>query len=785
MAGKMDIYQESLIYHSKGRPGKLAIIPTKSFQTQRDLSLAYSPGVAQPCMEIYKNPADSLKYTARGNLVAVISNGTAVLGLGNLGATACKPVMEGKAILFKKFADIDVFDIEVNTEDPVAFVNCVKLLEPTFGGINLEDIKAPECFYIEQELKKHMNIPVFHDDQHGTAIISGAALLNALDLVEKDIDKIQVVFSGGGAAAIACARLYESMGVKKKNIILCDSRGVVYKGRKEGMNEFKSEFESTTTARTLSDAMDGADVFCGLSVKGAVTPEMVKSMGKKPIVFAMANPDPEISYPDAIKARKDIIMATGRSDYPNQVNNVLGFPFIFRGALDAQATSINEAMKLAAVKALAQLAREDSSAEVSRAYDGKHFRFGPEYIIPKPFDSRALTRVAPAVALAAMESGVARKKIDPQAYVVELEKRLGVRQSFVRSLKDKIQVSETAKQPLPKLVFPEGTNHKILRAAELILQEEIAQPILLGNETRIQAAIDELGLVGLKQLAQIISPNTSPERKVYAEEFFELRKRKGVSQDQAYSMMKQEGYYGSMMVRLGHADGLLSGITRSYPDTIRPFLETVGARKGMKISGIYMMLFKERVLFLADTTVNIDPTSHDLADIAICAAEAALFLGYVPKVAMLSFSNFGSNNHPSAQKVREATQIVKLRRPDIIIDGEMQADTAVVPEIVDEVFPFCEVKGGANVLVFPDLQSANVCYKLLQRVGGAEAIGPILVGMNKPINVLQRTADVDEIINMAMFTVLEIQAQGDPHAAYADQTPPTDKAKTKTKTSKR
>ncbi|MEZ4752502.1 MAG: NADP-dependent malic enzyme [Bdellovibrionota bacterium] len=758
---KDDIYKESLDYHSKGRPGKLQITPTKPTQTQRDLSLAYSPGVAQPCMEIAKNPKDSYKYTARGNLVAVISNGSAVLGLGNLGATAAKPVMEGKAVLFKRFADVDVFDIEINTEDPEEFIRCVKLLEPTFGGINLEDIKAPECFQIEQTLKKEMGIPVFHDDQHGTAIISAAALINALELVNKKIGKVRVVFSGGGAAAIACARLYLSLGVKKENVLLCDSRGVVYKGRKDGMNEFKEEFATSGKERTLSDAMKGADVFVGLSVKGAVTKEMVKSMAKKPIVFAMANPDPEISYEDAKAARSDIIFATGRSDYPNQVNNVLWLPFIFRGALDTQAHSINEEMKLAAAKALADLARQDVSDVVSKAYDGKTFRFGPEYIIPKPFDPRALTWVAPAVAKAAMETGVARIQLDLEAYAASLEKRLGVRQSFIRSLKDRIHIATGAPDKrMPKLVFPEGTNDRVLRACDVLLSEEICQPILLGSEKKILAAAERLGLTSIQPLAQIVTPRDAEERQSYASEFYELRKRKGISKEHAFALMKQENYFGSMMVRRGDADGLLSGATQSYAETIRPFLHTVGARKGMKISGIYMMLFQERILFLADTTVNIEPTASDLADIAICAAEEATFIGIEPKVAMLSFSNFGSNNHPNAQKVREATQMVKLRRPDLMVDGEMQADTAVCPEIVDEVFPFCDIKGSANVLVFPDLQSANICYKLLQRVGGAEAIGPILVGMNKPINVLQRSASVDEIVNMAMFTVLEIQQMG-------------------------
>ncbi|MBI3294420.1 MAG: NADP-dependent malic enzyme [Deltaproteobacteria bacterium] len=749
--------KEALDYHSQGRPGKIEVISSKSCKTQRDLSLAYSPGVAQPCIEIHKSPEDVYKYTAKGNLVAVISNGTAVLGLGNLGPLGAKPVMEGKGILFKKFADIDVFDLEIGTEDPEKFIQCVKLLEPTFGGINLEDIKAPECFTIEERLKAEMQIPVFHDDQHGTAIISGAAFLNALLLVEKPIDRVKIVFSGGGAAALSCAELYVKLGAKRENILLCDSQGVIFEGRKEGMNKYKQAFATKLKVRTLTEAMKDADVFVGLSVAGAVTPDMVKSMAKKPIVFAMANPDPEIGYDEATAARNDIIFATGRSDYPNQVNNVLGFPFIFRGALDVSAKAINEEMKIAAVHALAKLARQEVPESVSKAYGGKRFRFGPEYIIPKPFDSRVLLWVCPAVAKAAIDSGVARRKIDLDEYVNGLERRLGVRQSFVASIREKITTAnEGNSRPAHRIVFPEGANSRILRACDIIVQEGIAEPILLGNEKRIQTAIEKLGLESLKHV-RIVTPSTAENREAYAIDLWESRQRRGFTREQVYSLMKNENYFGSMMVRRGDADGLLSGVTQSYPETIRPFLHVVGARKGMKIAGVYMMLFRDRVIFFADTTVNIDPTASDLADIAICAAEEARFFDIEPKVAMLSFSNFGSNNHPQALKVREATHLVKGRRPDILIDGEMQADTAIVPEIVDESFPFCEIKGGANVLIFPDLQSANICYKLMQRMGGAEAVGPILVGMNKPINVLQRSADVDEIVNMAMITVLEIK----------------------------
>ncbi len=748
--------KESLEYHRSGRPGKIEVVPTKSCKTQRDLSLAYSPGVAQPCIEISKKPSDVYQYTAKGNLVAVISNGTAVLGLGNLGPLAAKPVMEGKGVLFKRFADIDVFDIELKTEDPEEFIKCVQLLEPTFGGINLEDIKAPECFIIEERLKATMEIPVFHDDQHGTAIISAAALLNALELTKKNIAKVKVVFNGAGAASVACAKLYISLGVKKENLIMCDSQGVIYQGRKEGMNEYKALFATKAKARTLGEAMNGADVFVGLSVKGAVTKDMIKSMAKKAIVFAMANPDPEIDYDEAKSVRDDIIVATGRSDFPNQVNNVLGFPFLFRGALDVRAKAINEEMKVAAVHALAKLAQQEVPDYVSKAYGGTEFRFGTEYIIPKPFDSRVLLWVAPAVAKAAMESGVAREKVDLADYVIQLEKRLGLRQSFVRGIKDKLCLESNTKKKLERIVFPEGSNHKILSACDLIVQEGICKPILLGNETRIREAIAARGIESLKDV-EIITPSLSPRRKDYAESFWKLRQRKGLVREQAFSLMKNENYFGSMMVQLGEADGLLSGVTQSYPDTIRPFLQVVGNREGIKIAGVYMMLFRERILFFADTTVNVDPTASDLADIAICCSDEARFFDIEPKVAMLSFSNFGSNNHPAALKVREAVRLVKLRRPDIVVDGEMQADTALVPEIMNTDFPFCDLKGGANVLIFPDLQSANICYKLMQRIGGAEAIGPILLGMSKPINVLQRTADVEEIVNMAMITVLEIR----------------------------
>jgi malate dehydrogenase (oxaloacetate-decarboxylating)(NADP+) len=745
---------DALEYHSMGRKGKIEVIPSKPCMTSRDLSLAYSPGVAEPCLEIEKNPEDAYKYTAKGNLVAVVSNGTAVLGLGNIGALAGKPVMEGKGVLFKRFADIDVFDIELNSEDPDEIIKACQLLEPTFGGINLEDIKAPECFYIEEELKKTMNIPVFHDDQHGTAIISAAALINALEIIGKKIEDIRIVVNGAGASAIACANLAISLGVNPQKLIMCDTKGVIYKGRTEGMNKYKERFAADTPLRTLEEAVEGVDVLYGLSSKGAFTPEMVRKMAKNPLIFAMANPDPEITPEEAQAVRGDVLIATGRSDYPNQVNNVLGFPFIFRGALDVRATGINEEMKKAAVRALAELAREECPDSVCRAYGNVKFAFGRDYIIPKPFDPRALLRVAPAVARAAMESGVARQPIeDMEKYVEHLESLQGKAKETLRMIINK------AKSDPKRIVFPEGDNEKILKATHAIIEEGIASPILIGNAEKIQAKMAELNL-DFNGSVQIIDPSTYEKSEEYAQELFRLRQRKGLTLSEARRIMtrKSRTHFGCMMVRQGDADSLLSGIDTHYPETIRPALEVIGKQEGLSsVHGLYMMVFKKGIFLLADTTVCIDPTPEELAETAILAAEKARMLDIEPTVAMLSFSNFGSVNHPLTQKVKKATEIVKQKAPDLIVDGEMQSDTAVVSEILQKSFPFASLKEAANVLIFPDLNSGNICYKLLHHLGGADAIGPLLMGMKKPVHVLQRGDDVTDIVNMAAIAVVDAQ----------------------------
>lgn len=745
--------QEALDYHSSGRKGKIEVISSKPCLTSRDLSLAYSPGVAEPCLEIEKNPEDAYKYTAKGNLVAVLSNGTAVLGLGDIGALAGKPVMEGKGVLFKRFADIDVFDIEVDTKNADEIIRVCELLEPTFGGINLEDIKAPECFYIEERLKETMNIPVFHDDQHGTAIISGAALTNALELVGKKFQDIRIVVNGAGASGIACAQMAITLGAKKENLILCDTKGVIFKGRTAGMNEYKERFAIETTARTLEDAMKGADVVYGLSSKGAFTPEMIQSMAPNPVIFAMANPDPEITPEEVAAVRADAIMATGRSDYPNQVNNVLGFPFIFRGALDVRATTINEEMKKACVLALAELAKEDCPDSVCRAYGNKKFAFGREYIIPKPFDPRALLRVAPAVARAAMESGVARLPIaDMEKYLEHLETLQGKAKETLRMIINK------AKTDPKRVVLPEGEHEKILRAAQVMIEEGIAYPILLGNRVEIQKTIDRLNL-DLNGVT-IIDPDDTPDTERYAQALFEQRQRKGITLTEARRMIRRRGrtYFGCEMVRCGDADALLSGIDAHYPDIIRPALEVIGKKEGLSsVHGLYVMVFKKGTFFLADTTVCIEPTPEELAETAILAADKARLLDIEPKIAMLSFSNFGSVQHPQTIKVKKAAEIVKQRAPELTVDGEMQADTAVMPEILTENYPFASLKGAANILIFPDLNSGNICYKLLTRLGGADAIGPILMGMNKPVHVLQRGDDVMDIVNMAAIAVVDAQ----------------------------
>ncbi|MDA8019905.1 MAG: NADP-dependent malic enzyme [Thermoanaerobaculia bacterium] len=743
--------QEALDYHRTGRKGKLQVVPTKPTSTQRDLSLAYSPGVAEPCRDIAENPLLSYEYTARGNLVGVISNGTAVLGLGNIGALAGKPVMEGKAVLFKRFADIDVFDLEVDTEDIDAFVQVVKLLEPTFGGINLEDIAAPACFEIERRLKEEMSIPVFHDDQHGTAIISAAALLNALELVDKTPESVKMVISGAGAAAVSCRSLYIEFGVRAENILVCDSKGVIFEGRTESMSDVKRTLATATEARSLADALRGADVFIGLSVAGLVTQEMLRSMSERPIVFAMANPDPEISYPDAIDARNDVIMATGRSDYPNQVNNVLGFPFIFRGALDVRATDINEDMKRAAAYALADLAREDVPDSVLKAYGLEELQFGPEYLIPKPLDHRVLLNVAPAVAKAAMESGVARQPIeDFDAYRRRLATFISRRLDVMHDLLDR------ARRDPKRVVFPEGEHDKILRAAKVLVDRGIAHPILLARRDKILAKLQQLDLS--EDDVTIIHNESSGDLARYADGLYRLRRRDGVTLEDAHKLVRSRNYFGSMMLELGDADGLISGLTQHYNETIRPALQILGLQEGVqRVSGAYLLVFEDRLLFIADTTVNIEPSAEELAEIAILTANFARRFDITPRVAMLSFSNFGSNHHPAAKKVRRATEIAQQLDPELEIDGEMQADTAVLEQVLEETYPWSRLGGPANILVCPELQSANIAYKLLWRLADVEAIGPILLGMEKPVHVLQRGVEVQDIVNMAALCVVDAQ----------------------------
>ena len=754
--------EDALEYHSSSPAGKIAVIPTKPCRTQRDLSLAYTPGVAVPCLEIERDPSLAYKYTGKGNLVAVISNGTAVLGLGNIGPLGGKPVMEGKGVLFKRFADIDVFDIELASEDPKEIIRACQLLEPTFGGINLEDIKAPECFLIEEELKKTMQIPVFHDDQHGTAIISGAGLLNALEISGKKIGQIKVVFNGAGASAISCAAHYVKLGVKLENIVMCDTKGVIFKGRTQGMNEYKARYASDTKARTLSEALVGADVFFGLSSGGVVTAEMVKGMAPNPVIFALANPDPEIAYDVAIAARPDAIVATGRSDYPNQVNNVLGFPFIFRGALDVRATTINDEMKLAATRALADLAKQDVPDSVLRAYNLERIDFGRDYIIPKPFDPRVLIWEASAVAQAAMETGVAQQPVDLAQYREALERRLGTAHGVMRAMINKAQ-----KAP-KRIVFTEGEEGKILRACQILLDEKIATPILLGNKAAIRAKVQDLHLDG----AEIIDPANFPRHDVYTEEFFSLRQRKGVTRTEASTLVRNPVTFGSLMVRLGDADALIGGLTTHYPDTIRPALQVIDIRPELRrVAGVYVLITaKSDIYFLADATVNIEPTAEDLAEIAIMASEKARRFNQDPRVAMLSFSNFGSTRHPLAEKVRRAVELVRERAPGLMIDGEMQADTAVVPQIVEETYPFSTLKGGANVLVFPNLESGNIAYKLLHRIGGAELIGPLLTGLSKPVHVLQRGSEVNDIVHVAAVAVVDAQEVGKPYVSLTRTT---------------
>ncbi|HLF47153.1 MAG TPA: NADP-dependent malic enzyme [Chitinophagaceae bacterium] len=752
--------QQALEYHSKGRPGKIEVIPTKEAKTQRDLSLAYTPGVAEPCNDIAENKELVYKYTAKGNLVAVITNGTAVLGLGNIGPEASKPVMEGKGVLFKIFADIDVFDIEINETDPDKFIQIVKALEPTFGGINLEDIKAPECFYIEKKLREELKIPVMHDDQHGTAIISAAALLNALELQKKKIEKARFVINGAGAAAIACSRLYEALGANHENFFMFDRKGVLHKGRTdiEGM---KSQYANAKGEMTLLEAMKDADIFIGLSSGNCVTAEMVKAMAKNPIVFAMANPDPEISWEEATSARKDLIMATGRSDYPNQVNNVLGFPYIFRGALDVRATQINEEMKLAAVKALAEMTKTTVPDIVNLAYGEKNIVFGPEYIIPKPLDPRLLSQVAPAVAKAAMESGVAQFPITNwDAYTNELNGRLGLDNQVLRVLGSK------ARRNPKRIVFAEADNAKILKSAQIVFDEGIGYPILLGDEIKIRKIAAELGidLEGIPILDPR-SEETEEKRNQYSELFFRKRGRKGFNAYEAKKIMRDRNYFGCMMVEFGDADCMISGLAKNYPDTIRPALQTIGTEEGVKkIAGMYMMLTKKGPLFLADTTVNFNPTAEELADITLMVAKEVKQFNIVPRIAMLSYSNFGSSDSPEARLVAEARKLVKQKAPTLIVDGEMQASVAFNNELMKENYPFSElVDRKVNTLIFPNLASGNIAYNLLKELDTADAIGPILLGLNKPVHILQLGSSVRSIVNMSLISVVDAQIKSKTH----------------------
>lgn len=746
--------QQALEYHANGKPGKIEVIPTKEAKTQRDLSLAYSPGVAWPCLEIAANKDDVYKYTAKGNLVAVISNGTAVLGLGDIGPEAGKPVMEGKGVLFKIFADIDVFDIEINEKDPVKFVEIVKSLEPTFGGINLEDIKAPECFYIEKRLKAEMNIPVMHDDQHGTAIISAAALLNACEIQKKKLDKVRVIVSGAGAAAISCIKLYIALGSKKENFRVFDSKGLIHESRTD-LDDQKREFACSGKNNSLEEEMKNADVFIGLSKGGVLNANMIKSMAKNPIVFAMANPDPEITYEEATGARKDIIMATGRSDYPNQVNNVLGFPYIFRGALDVRAKKITEEMKLAAVRALADLAKTTVPDIVNMAYDEKNIMFGPNYIIPKPVDPRLLATVAPAVAKAAMDAGDALSPITNwDEYADNLNKRLGLDNQVMRIIGNK------ARRNPKRIVFAEADNVKILKAAQIVFDEGVGYPILLGDEKRINRIAIENG-IEIEGLPVIDPRNDEQEdkRNEYADIFLQKRGRRGFNSYEARKIMRDRNYFGSMMVECGEADAMISGLTKNYPDTIRPAIQIIGTEDGIKkIAGMYMMLTKKGPLFLADTTVNFNPTAEDLAEITLLAAKEVRNFNITPRIAMLSYSNFGSSDSPEARLVAEARSIVKTKMPSLIVDGEMQASVAFNKELIKENYPFSElVDKDVNTLIFPNLAAGNIAYNLMKELDTADAVGPILLGLKKPVHILQLGSSVRSIINMALIAVVDAQ----------------------------
>ncbi len=748
--------KDALDYHSQGRRGKIEVIPSKPYNTQRDLSLAYSPGVAEPCLEIAKNKDDVYKYTAKGNLVAVISNGTAVLGLGDIGPEASKPVMEGKGLLFKIFADLDVFDIEVDANDVETFVQTVKAIAPTFGGINLEDIKAPEAFEIERRLKEELDIPIMHDDQHGTAIISSAALLNALELANKKIEAIRVVINGAGAAAISCAKLYVSLGVKQTNIFMYDSKGLIHHKR-ENLDEMKKLFIQKTKDISLEEIMKDADVFLGLSKGGIVSKAMVKSMAKNPIVFALANPEPEITYKDATSVRKDIIMATGRSDHPNQVNNVLGFPYIFRGAMDVRATCINEEMKLAAVKAIAALAKENVPDEVNQAYEERNISFGKDQIIPKPLDPRLIYWVAPAVAKAAMESGVAKEPIkDWEAYENELKKRLGLDNKLMKN------IIERAKKNPKKVVFAEADHYKILKAAHLAYEEGIAEPILLGNIEKIQTLMDEFGLDF--ENCKIIDPRADSEekkRQKFADILFEKRKRRGMTRYEAGKEMKERNYFAAAMLETGEADAMISGLTRNYADTIKPALQIIGVDEGVnKIAGMYILMTKDGPIFFADTTVNLNPSVEDILDITLLVSKIVERFRVKPRIALLSYSNFGSNEGPNALKMREAARILRTEHPNLVVDGEVQANFALNQELMQDFFSFSELaKKSANTLIFPTLSAGNIAYKLVQEMSDSEAIGPILLGMKKPVHVLQIGSSVREILNMITIAVADVQTR--------------------------
>lgn len=747
--------EDALNYHMQGQPGKIEVVPTKMLSSQMDLALAYSPGVAEPCREIAANQEDVYKYTAKGNLVAVISNGTAVLGLGNIGPEASKPVMEGKGVLFKRFAGIDVFDIEVNEEDPDAFISIVKALEPTFGAINLEDIKAPECFRIETELRKKLCIPIMHDDQHGTAIISAAALLNALSLIGKKIGDIQIVVNGAGAAAVSCTRLYIALGANPEKIVMCDSKGVLNKSR-SNLDDIKKQFVTTRDCATLQEAMVGADVFVGLSVADAITPEDLLNMAKDPIVFALANPNPEINYDLAMKTRSDIIMATGRSDHPNQVNNVLGFPYIFRGALDVRAREINEEMKLAAVHALADLAKAPVSDIVAKAYGTLKLQFGREYLIPKPLDPRLITTISPAVAMAAIASGVAKNPItDWGAYQVELQQRIGIDHKLMSHVIDR------AKRDPKRVVFAEATHQKVLKAAQILKDEKIAEPILLGNKEEIQELIREFNLD--LEGCPIIHPRSENETvERYAKLLYEKRQRKGFTYQDCQRLLRERNYFGSMMVETGDADALVSGLTKDYPKTILPALQVIGIDQNVnRVAGMYIILNKKRTFFFADTTVNVDPTAEELAEIIDLTAKGVRFFDIEPRIAVLSYSNFGSSKGEIPDKTREAVRLARQNHPGLIVEGDIQANVALDTALQRETYPFSAlIESGANTLIFPNLAAGNIAYKLLMEIGGAEAIGPILLGMKKPVHILQLGSSVREIVNMAAIAVVDAQHSG-------------------------